>query len=113
MTDDAQSFRPSRYSRGAIILHWAIAALVLSTIPLGWYGASSESAAAQSATNLHKTVGIVILGLTLARIAWRLTHKPPALPIKMARPLRWLAKISHGLFYFLLLVMPLSGWATV
>ena len=101
---------PNRYSRGAIVLHWATAALVLSTIPLGWYGASAETASAQSATNLHKTVGIVILALTLARVGWRLTHKPPALPENMARPLRWIARISHGLFYFLLLVMPLSGW---
>ena len=94
----------------AIILHWAIAVLVLSTIPLGWFGASSESALAQSATNLHKTVGIAILALTLVRVAWRLTHKPPALPENMRRSLRWIAKISHGFFYFLLIVMPLSGW---
>lgn len=110
MTDDTLSLPATRYSRGAIILHWAIAALVLSTIPLGWYGSSSESAAAQSATNLHKTVGIVILALSLVRFVWRLSHKPPALPEHMAKPLRWLARISHGLFYFLLLVMPLSGW---
>lgn len=110
MTNTASPPTISRYSRGAIFLHWAIAALVLSTIPLGWYGASGETASTQSATNLHKTVGIVILALTFARIAWRLTHKPPALPESMARSLRWVAKISHNLFYFLLLVMPLSGW---
>ena len=28
----------------------------------------------------------------------------------MARPLRWLARASHALFYFLLVVMPMSGW---
>ena len=100
----------TRYSRGAIILHWATATLVLSTIPLGWFGASSESAAAQSATNAHKTIGIMILAFTLVRVAWRLTHKGPALPLTMARSLRWIAKISHTLFYVLLLVMPLSGW---
>ena len=110
MTDHTQSLTPNRYSRGAIVLHWAIAALVLSTIPLGWYGASAETASAQAATNLHKTVGILILALTIIRIGWRLTHRPPALPETMARPLRWIAKISHSLFYFLLLVMPLSGW---
>ena len=101
---------PTRYSRGAIILHWSIAALILSTIPLGWYGASYETEAAQSATNAHKAIGIAILALTLVRIGWRLTHLPPALPDAMARSLRWIAKISHTLFYVLLLVMPLSGW---
>lgn len=99
-----------RYSRVAIVLHWAIAALVLSTIPLGWFGATFETAAAQVATNAHKSIGILILALTLARVAWRLTHRPPALPDTMAPGLRFIAKATHFLFYFLLVVLPLSGW---
>ena len=118
-----------------MLLHWVIAVLVLSTIPIGWYGASStpappsaaqvqrnpgappaspppKSAAQQTATNLHKTIGICILFLTVLRVGWRLTHRPPALPESMARALRWLAKTSHALFYFLLIVMPLTGWWT-
>ena len=71
-----------------------------------------KTAAQQTATNLHKTVGVVILFLTVLRVGWRLSHKPPALPDSMARPLRWLAKTSHALFYFLLIVMPISGWWT-
>ena len=54
----------------------------------------------------------MILALTVLRVGWRLTHKPPALPASMARPLRWLARASHALFYFLLIAMPLSGWWT-
>ena len=69
-----------------------------------------KSPAQQSATNAHKTIGVVILFLTVLRIIWRLTHKPPALPQSMARPLRWLARASHALFYVVLVVMPMSGW---
>ena len=98
------------YSRTAIALHWAIAALVLSTIPIGLFGASSESSAAQSATNVHKTIGILILVLTLARVGWRLGHKPPALPEAMKPALRWIARATHAGFYLLLLILPLSGW---
>ena len=139
--------RATRYTRVAMGLHWLIAALVLSTMPLGWYSTSLQgalakpaaslqigaaapsasnvpqgpaarqlpppkTAAQQSAINMHKTVGIVILLLTVLRVGWRLAHKPPALPEGMARPLRWLARGSHTLFYFLLLVMPMSGWWT-
>lgn len=100
----------TRYSRTAIVLHWAIAMLVLSTIPLGLCGASAETAATQSATNIHKSIGILILALTLVRLGWRLTHKPPALPEEMKPALRWIARATHILFYVLLLVMPLSGW---
>lgn len=99
-----------RYSRVAILLHWAIAALVLATIPLGIFGASSESAAAQSSVNAHKSIGILILLLTVIRIGWRLTHKPPALPETMTVMLRGIAKATHILFYVLLIVLPLSGW---
>ncbi len=98
------------YTRPAIALHWGIAALVLTTIPLGWYGATYETEAGQSATNVHKSIGILILALTLVRIGWRLTHKPPPLPESMAPVLRWIARATHVLFYILLLVLPLSGW---
>jgi cytochrome b561 len=102
--------RAIRYSRTAIVLHWLIAALVLTTIPLGLYGATFESDAAQSATNIHKSIGMLILTLTLVRVGWRLTHRPPALPESMAPVLRRIAKATHALFYFLLIVLPLSGW---
>ena len=111
VTGSAQSASDTlRYSQVAIALHWIIAVLVLSTIPLGWFGASSESAAAQTATNAHKSIGIAILAFTLARVGWRLTHRPPVLPQTMAPALRRIAKAIHGLFYALLLILPLSGW---
>ncbi|UVO51054.1 cytochrome b [Sphingomonas sp. SUN019] len=100
----------ARYSRTAMALHWGIAALVLSTIPLGWYGASFEGDTAQSATNLHKSIGIAILLLTSVRIGWRLTHTPPALPDGMAPALRRIAEATYVLFYVLLLILPFSGW---
>lgn len=99
-----------RYSQTAIVLHWSTAGLVLATLPIGWFGASFEGDFAQSATNLHKTIGILILVLTLVRIGWRLTHKPPALSESYAASLRWIARGAHLLFYVLLVVLPLSGW---
>ena len=102
--------RPVRYSHVAIALHWSIAALVLTTIPIGWFGASFEGDAAQSATNLHKSIGILILLLTLVRVGWRLSHRPPALPDAMPPALRRIARATHILFYALLLILPLSGW---
>lgn len=100
----------TRYSNVAIVLHWSIATLVLATIPIGWFGATFETDLAQSATNAHKSIGILILTLTVLRVGWRLTHKAPALPESMAPVLRWIAKVTHLLFYALLLVLPLSGW---
>ncbi len=101
---------PVRYTRVAAWLHWLIAALILITIPLILFGGSGKTALHDTATNAHKLVGITILLLTVARILWRLTHRPPALPETMTRTLRTAAKAVHILFYILLLAMPLSGW---
>jgi cytochrome b561 len=100
----------ARYTRVAILLHWLIAALMLTTIPLGLYSAGNEGALADQVTNLHKLIGIAILGLTVVRIGWRLTHRPPTLPVAMAPLLRQIARATHAAFYGLLLAMPLSGW---
>lgn len=108
--ETAASSTRSTYSRTAIALHWIIALLVLTTIPLGVYGSYYETEIGQAATNAHKSIGILILAFSLVRLAWRLTHKPPPLTVEMAPALRLIARISHTLFYVLLIVLPLSGW---
>lgn len=100
----------SRYTRTAVALHWAIAMLMLTVIPLGIYGANNDTPAGAVATGLHKPIGILILLLTLVRIGWRLGHAPPPLPSTLARPLRAFAQATHFAFYGLLLALPLSGW---
>ena len=99
-----------RYTRTAIALHWAIAVLVLTTIPLGLYGAHADGDLARLAKDIHKPIGITILTLTLVRIGWRLRHRPPAWPAAMTPALRRIARVTHIAFYVLLVLMPLSGW---
>ena len=102
--------RAVRYSHVAIVLHWAIAVLVLATIPLGVYGTNFGGDLARTAKDIHKPIGIVILALTLVRVGWRLGHTPPALPEDMTPRLRRIARGTHVAFYVLLLLLPLSGW---
>lgn len=105
-----QTAYAERYSNVAIALHWSIAALVLTTLPLGLFGAANDNPAGQMATDIHKPIGILILALTLVRIGWRLTHRPPPLSDAYATHLKWIARVAHVLFYVLLLLLPLSGW---
>ena len=98
----------TRYSAVAIALHWVIAAGILFMIWLGWNMDENESL-----YQLHKSIGITILLLTVARIVWRLLNPPPALPHEM-KP--WEKTLSHGVhiaFYGLMLLMPLTGWLVV
>ena len=103
----------STYSAVAIVFHWLIAALMLTNIGLAWYFNTLKYPANVPPIQLHKSIGITVLLLTLARIAWRLANRPPPLPDHMARWERWAARATHYLFYFLMLAMPLSGWAMV
>lgn len=59
---------------------------------------------------LHKSIGIVILALTLVRLGWRLSGARPA-PLGPSRPYeRLLAQGVHVAFYVVLLALPLTGW---
>lgn len=101
----------SRYTGVAIALHWLIALAILCTFLL-----------AQTMTDLqlsplklklyayHKWIGVTIFLLVLARLAWRLAHRPPPPPASMPAWQRSAANISHFFLYVLTLSIPLSGW---
>ncbi|MBU2606050.1 MAG: cytochrome b/b6 domain-containing protein [Alphaproteobacteria bacterium] len=98
----------SRYTVVAIALHWAIAALIIFMIWLGWNMEENETR-----YQLHKSIGITILLLSVIRVAWRMLNPPPALPSDM-KPLE--VKAAHYIhvgLYALMILMPLLGWALV
>ena len=65
----------SRYTIVAITLHWVMAGLLLFMIWLGWNMDENEVR-----FQLHKSIGILILFLTLVRVIWRAMNPPPPLP---------------------------------
>ncbi|MBI2260519.1 MAG: cytochrome b [Caulobacterales bacterium] len=101
----------NRYSTVSLVLHWLIAALVITQIGLIAAHEATEGSISREFVNLHKSVGLSILVLTLVRLGWRVAN--PAIPLPAAMP-RWqklLARTNHVLFYVLLIAMPLVGWA--
>lgn len=110
----------TRYTTVAILLHWLIAALIILQIGFGlWIADALHSAdqatgfAAFELTQLHKSVGLLVLALSLLRLAWRLAHPAPPPPEGMSRFERWAAGATHAAFYVLLIALPLTGWARV
>src|SRR3546814_10090710 len=70
---------PARYSRAAIALHWIIAAILAFQIALGWRMGTLTAATGQfHAFQLHKSIGITILLLSLARVLIRFWKPRPA-----------------------------------
>ena len=104
-----------RYDAVAMILHWLTAAAVLGLLVAGMTMTRLQpgSALQFSLYQLHKSVGITVLALTLIRLGWRLAHRPPALPDSMPGWERLAAALGHLALYGLLVAMPLTGWAVV
>jgi cytochrome b561 len=100
----------ARYTRVAIWLHWIIAALIVANLTIGLIHDDLDKLIRGPLMNFHRATGLTILVLTLARLAWRLTHRPPPYDPVMKPWERALAHLTQGLFYLLLLVLPLTGW---
>ena len=105
MTKDA------RYTGTAIALHWLLALALLGLLAMGAYMTSLPfSPSRLKLYNWHKWAGILVLTLSVARLAWRLTHRPPA-DAAMPAWQRRAAHAAHAALYLLFFAVPLAGWA--
>ena len=103
----------SRYSAVAILLHWTIAALLLTNLVLGLQSGNLKGLAQFSLLQWHKSLGITVLLLSVTRLAWRLVHRPPPYPPGLGPWERAAAGAVHWGFYILMLGLPLTGWIMV
>ncbi|HEY5337401.1 MAG TPA: cytochrome b [Rhizomicrobium sp.] len=105
----------TRYGTVAMTLHWLIALLVITNICIGLYFSSltRDDPNLFSLVQTHKSIGLTVLVLSIIRLAWRLLNPVPPLPASMSPFLRFIAHATHYLLYFLIIAIPLSGWALV
>ena len=104
-----------RYGSVAMTLHWLIAASVLVNLCLGLYMADLPRSDTSRFIlfQTHKSIGLTVLVLSLVRVGWRLINPIPPLPRGMNPALRFGAQATHVLLYFLIVAVPLAGWAMV
>lgn len=101
---------PQRYSLAAISLHWLIAALLAFQLSVGW-ALEDLGARGFALYQLHKSVGMTILALTLVRVAIRYWKPRPPKPEG-----GWQGKLAsavHAGLYVFMIGAPLSGWALI
>ncbi len=107
---------PVTYGGVAKTFHWLTALSIFALIPLGliandWsYDSAAALATKGTLFSLHKTLGVTLFFVALARIAWAVTQPKPGL-LHPDRKLESLAaETTHWLLYASLVIVPLSGW---
>lgn len=104
--------RRDRHDLPTIVFHWVTAALIIGLLGLGFWMTDLPKGSPDRAFyfNLHKSFGVLAGLVILTRILWRVSHKalPPASSLQ-----NWevrISKLSHRLFYVLMVIQPLSGY---
>ena len=100
----------ARYSKVAIALHWLIGLAIIVNLAGGLLHESMARDLRSIVMPLHKATGITILVLSVARLVWRLTHRPPPYQATRAGWEKVTAKVVHWAFYILIIAIPFSGW---
>lgn len=105
-----------RYHPVSVLLHWVLGLALIGLFAVGLYMTDLPfSPQRLKLYNWHKWAGVTLLALSAFRLIWRLTHRPPALPVAIEAAMPGWQKLAHhathhGL-YLLFFAVPLLGWA--
>jgi len=96
----------------SILLHWIMAILLVGLYLLGDYMVDLDyyDDWYHSAPGWHKSTGMIVVGLLLLRLGWKLTQLRP-MPLVSYKV--WevkLAGLVHHSFYLLMFIMTISGY---
>ena len=90
--------------------HWLLFLMLSFSIVAGnFLAAMPKSAEKLQAAGMHKSFGVVLLLLILARLLWRLVNVVPREPDGTPDVQRILARGMHWVLYLLMFAQPLSG----
>jgi cytochrome b561 len=101
-----------RYDATARALHWLTVVLVFAMLGLGGvmvYLVPDSDPWSHRLFNTHESLGVVVLLVMGARLAYRWGHPPGALPEAVPRVFHHVGHANHVLLYTLLLAQPVIG----
>jgi len=98
------------YGSMAMIMHWLMAVVIFAMFGLGYWmtGLSYYDHWYHAAPEIHKAVGMLLLGVLLFRTGWRWLNVRPALAGKVWEQMAALS--VHRLHYVLMFSVMISGY---
>lgn len=107
-------FRNSRDRYGLVTkgLHWVVGLLMIGLIWLGWYmvDLTYYHPWYYDSLMLHRSLGMVVLGVALLMIGSRLSAKPPRLVASIKPWERIVARLVHSILYTMMVLIPVTGY---
>ena len=101
---------PDKYTKPAIVFHWTIAILIIANVLLIWTVDYYPKGWERPTIDLHKSIGLTVLGLAAMRILWRVTHEPPPPPPGQQWWEVTLSHLAHFGLYLIIIGLPLTGY---
>lgn len=103
---------PDRYGLVTKTLHWMIALGIMGMIWLGWWmvGLSYYDSWYNRGLELHRAIGMVLLGLAFLMAAWKLLSPSPALQSELNPWEKRGAWAAHGILLLAMFVIPVTGY---
>jgi cytochrome b561 len=100
---------PRAYDNVMKSFHWITLALIIAVFALATAIDLVPRAMQDTVTQLHRSIGLTIWVVTLARLAWRQITRLPDWPARLSPAARIATKLSEYVLYGLLLLQPILG----
>ncbi len=94
------------------LFHWSIALLIIGLICLGWYMVELTyyDRWYNDSLNVHKSLGMIVLGLAGAKLIWNWYTPSPPLASTVPAWEQAMARASHAALLAVMFVLPVTGY---
>ena len=100
---------PTEYSIVMKFAHWLTLALIIAVFVLAQAIGLVPDNAKETLIQFHRSIGVTIWVVTLARLIWRQFARLPDWPATLSPPMRIATKAGEYALYALLLLQPILG----
>lgn len=103
---------PDRYGIVSRMIHWTTAILFIALIPMGIFASMipEDTWFRNHYYVVHKTIGMLVFALLLARLFWNRRSQRPALDASLKPAERRWAHRVHIMLYGMMIAVPVTGY---